>query len=106
MRIRADAIQSLRPGASWSLNGNDYSGLEWLDETQTKPTEEELVAESAKLEELAQKNLYRRWRAMEYPSFGDQMDALWHAMDAGDLPKIEPFYTDIKTVKEKYPKPE
>ena len=35
------AIQSLKPGAEWVLRGTEYSGLEWLDESQTKPTEVE-----------------------------------------------------------------
>ena len=25
------ALQSLKPGAQWTLNGDDISGLEWLD---------------------------------------------------------------------------
>ena len=37
----ADALQSLKPGAQWVLRGTEYSGLEWLDESQTKPTEVE-----------------------------------------------------------------
>jgi len=32
-------IESLRPGAKWSCKGFDYSGLEWPDQDQTKPTE-------------------------------------------------------------------
>lgn len=39
------ALVSLRPGAVWTLNGFEYSGLDWQDETQTKPTEEEINAE-------------------------------------------------------------
>ena len=34
-----DALQALKPGAQWTLNGDDYSGLTWLDSSQTKPTE-------------------------------------------------------------------
>jgi hypothetical protein len=34
------------------------------------------------------------------------MDMLWHAMDTGVLPKVEPFYTDILNIKAQYPKPE
>jgi hypothetical protein len=30
---------------------------------------------------------------------------LWHAMDDGLIPKIEPMYSEIKAVKEQYPKP-
>ena len=37
----ADALQSLKPGAGWVLRGTEYSGLEWLDGSQTKPTEVE-----------------------------------------------------------------
>ena len=37
------ALQSLKPGAQWVLRGDDYSGLEWLDSGQTKPTETEVT---------------------------------------------------------------
>jgi hypothetical protein len=47
---------------------------------------------------------YRQKRAMEYPALGDQMDMIWHSMDNGVTPKIEPFYSAIKAVKDKYPK--
>ncbi len=33
------ALHSLTPGAEWSLVGDVYSGLTWLDSSQTKPTE-------------------------------------------------------------------
>lgn len=49
--------------------------------------------------------LYVRNRKAEYPTIGDQLDALWHAMDQGTLPKIQPMYAQIKAVKDKYPKP-
>jgi hypothetical protein len=42
------ALVSLKPGAQWVLRGNEYSGLEWLDTEQTKPTEAELTAEAAR----------------------------------------------------------
>ncbi|WP_252090584.1 hypothetical protein [Pseudomonas sp. MWU13-3659] len=45
-------------------------------------------------------------RAADYPSMADQLDALWHAMDSGQLPVVDAFYSSIKRVKEKYPKPE
>jgi hypothetical protein len=101
MKIRTDAIQSLRPGAQWSLNGDDYSGLEWLDTEQTKPTEKELVEESAKMQILAQKNLYRRFRSKEYPPIGDQLDALWKGGDAA-----AEMLARVQEIKYKYPKPE
>jgi len=48
---------------------------------------------------------YRKKRAEDYPALSEQLDALWHAMDQGALPKAEPFYSQIRAVKVKYPKP-
>lgn len=39
-----------------------------------------------------------------YPPVGDQLDMLWHAMNRGELTKVEPFYSQLKAVKDKYPK--
>ena len=33
----------IRPGAEWTLNGDDYAGLTWLDDSP-KPTQAELDA--------------------------------------------------------------
>jgi hypothetical protein len=38
------ALSDIRPNAQWSLIGNSYEGLEWLDKTQTKPTQAEIEA--------------------------------------------------------------
>lgn len=48
---------------------------------------------------------YDQARFAEYPPLGEQLDMLWHAMDAGDSPKIEPFYSTIKAIKDRHPKP-
>lgn len=48
---------------------------------------------------------YVAQRLAAYPGVGDQLDMLWHAMDDGTLPKVEPFYSQIKLVKDTYPKP-
>ena len=37
-----DALSILRPGAEWIVRGDVYSGIEWLDSVQTKPTETEI----------------------------------------------------------------
>jgi len=38
------AINRCRPNAEWTLNGDDYSGLVWLDNSSKKPTENELIS--------------------------------------------------------------
>ena len=43
-------------------------------------------------------------RLKEYPHFIEQLDMLWHAIDAGTLDKTSDFYTKLKAVKDKYPK--
>ena len=43
MTIQA-AIHYLRPNAAWTLRGDTYAGLEWVDSTQEKPTEAEVAA--------------------------------------------------------------
>lgn len=39
------ALFTLRPGSQWTVLGGTYSGLEWQDPTQTKPTEGEVAAQ-------------------------------------------------------------
>ena len=52
---------------------------------------------------------YARTRADAYPSIGDQLDMLWHAIDVGDWTaakvKTTEFYTALKAVKDANPKP-
>lgn len=47
---------------------------------------------------------YRKARLEQYPPLNEQLDMLWHAMDAGVLPRVEPMYSRIKAVKLAYPK--
>ena len=92
-----DALLRLTPGAQWVLRGDEYSGLEWLDETQTKPNEEEIVQKVAELEYQEEINEYQRQRAAEYPSYADQFDKIYHE-------GIDAWKSTIQTVKDKYPK--
>jgi hypothetical protein len=39
----AAVLTAIRPGALWSLDGDDYAGLTWLDDSP-KPTQAELDA--------------------------------------------------------------
>jgi hypothetical protein len=101
------AIKKLRPGAMWHLNAPyDYSGIHWFDETQTKPTKKEVDDEVAKREEEWEATQYQRDRANEYPNLAEQLDMLWHAIDAGTLNKTSDFYKAIKAVKDANPKSE
>ena len=45
---KGQALCSLKPNAQWAWNGDEYSGLTWLD-SGTAPTESELDAELTRL---------------------------------------------------------
>lgn len=51
---------------------------------------------------------YKNDRMMAYPSVGDQLDMLWHAIDANETLKTQfaDFYNAIKAVKDAHPKVE
>lgn len=53
---------------------------------------------------ISHKSDHKPLRAAEYPSVTEQLDALWHAMDQGTIPKVDGFYDSIKAVKDKFPK--
>ena len=53
------ALQELKPEAQWVLRGTEYSGLEWLDSGQTKPTETEVINKIAALDALEPMRLLR-----------------------------------------------
>jgi hypothetical protein len=93
------ALISLRPGAAWSLNGDDYAGLAWLDETQTKPTHQECIDEMARLKTEYDNKEYQRLRAQEYPPVVDQLDTIFHS-------GLAAWQAEIQAIKDKYPKPD
>ena len=55
----AAALQALKPGAQWNLLGEDYSGLNWLDSSQTKPTETEVNSKISELDNAEAMRLLR-----------------------------------------------
>ena len=51
---------------------------------------------------------YATKRADYYPLLGEQLDLFWHAIDGDEFgadAKTSSFYTELKAVKDKYPKP-
>ena len=53
------ALQALKPGAEWTLRGTEYSGLEWTDSSQTKPTETEINSKISELDRQEAMELLR-----------------------------------------------
>ena len=44
-----EALLSLKPNCQWTIQGEEVSGLTWLDENSEKPTDEELHTKIAEL---------------------------------------------------------
>jgi len=91
------ALLALKPGAEWTTRGDNYSDLEWLDKSQTKPTEKEIEEKIAELKYQEELNVYQEKRKSEYPDWEDQLDKIYHS-------GIDAWKADIKAIKDKYPK--
>lgn len=96
-----DALQSLCPTAKWYSPDGTWEGLVWESDDIPVPTRTEVDAEIARLQADWDENEYRRWRDVNYPPVGDQLDALYHA---GVFPPE--MAKRIAEVKAAYPKPD
>ena len=103
MITATDALISLRPGAQWSWSGLEYSGLNWLDTEQTKPTAAEINTEIERLKAVELAKYYQQPRQEEYPPLADLADAMyWQSQ--GDDSKMTAYIAACDAVKTKYPK--
>ena len=57
-----EALKELQPEAIWSINGNNYSDLEWQDSSKTKPTETEINTKISDLDAAEPMRLLRKER--------------------------------------------
>jgi len=91
------------PGTRGKMQDSfDYETLEWYEKNISKPTKNQLDYhwENVIVDKLKLHAIYKK-RVLEYPSIGDQLDALFHA---GVFP--EEMAEKIQAVKDKYPKPQ
>ena len=99
---RSLALATLKPDAEFVMI-NDTT-IDWHSKDITQPTEDEITAEVARLQAIED---YAEPRRNEYPFVGDQLDMLWHAIEAD--PSLQTtfaaFYNAIKAIKDKHPKP-
>ena len=107
MNFIVEALQNLKPGAQWSLDGDTYDGLKWLEKPvweggQKRPTKAEVEAEVARLQKEWEDTEYQRLRAKEYPDFKEYLDGIVK----GNQEQIQAYIDACIAVKVKYPKPE
>ena len=96
----SSALIELKPGAEWALRGDTYADLEWLDKTQTKPTEEEVNQKVKELEEAEPYRLLRiernkrlaecDWIVTKNAEYGHNISKEWrnYRQALRDLPNL------------------
>ena len=106
MSTPGKVLGSLRPGASWVCNNNDYNQLEWHEPPvyeggQSKPTREEWDAEWERQTRIAELSEYKMQRIHEYPPMVDYIDGVVK----GDNAQVQAYIDKCNEIKAKYPKP-
>ena len=89
------AILALHPTAQFTTNNGQVE--EWHSSEITQPTEQEIEVKLAELKYQEEVNVYQEKRKLEYPDWGDQLDQIYHS-------GIDVWKSDIKVIKDKYPK--
>lgn len=85
------------PGAEWSLNGDDYSGLTWLSNSP-KPTQAELDAKWPEVQAALVLSDIQQARAARYAVEADPLFFKWQrgeGTEADWLAAVEQIRTDL-----------
>jgi hypothetical protein len=98
MNWTVKAIQSLRPDAEFVLRGDE---MEWMDQSQTEPTAEEIATETARLEAAEPLRIARQSRASAYTT---EADPLFFKYQRGEATKEE-WEAKIEEIRQRYPYP-
>jgi len=97
MTEKHKAIESLRPNAEWVLRGDD---LEWLDQSQTRPTDAEIDAEVARLTALEPARIATENRRAAYIA---EADPLFFKAQRGEA-TMEEWQAKVAEIKTRFPK--
>ena len=110
------ALLVLRPGAEWNVTDDVYTGIEWLDKNQTKPTLEEVSTTVAKLNDEEPMRLLRverdkrltdsDWVVTKAIETGDTVSNVWKAyrqslrdLPLSSSPQLDSYYNlDLTSV--------
>lgn len=96
MITKIQAILSLVPNAEVSVTGN--ADVTWISPSTAPITEAQINTEIVRLQAEYDAKQYQRNRSVEYPSFAEQFDTLYHG-------GYDAWKATIDSVKTKYPKP-
>ena len=94
----AKVLNVLRPQAEWSLNGESYDGLTWLD-ASPMPTLAEIEAAWPSVEAEATNEAARRHRAV---AFRDEADPLFFGWQRGENTEQE-WLDKCEEIRQRFP---
>jgi hypothetical protein len=97
MITKINALQSLRPGAQWSMS-ND--AIIWHDTEQGQPTDAEIEAELARLTALEPARIATENRRAAYAA---ESDPLFYKAQRGEA-TMEEWQAKVAEIKSRYPK--
>ena len=110
------ALLVLRPGAEWNVTNDVYTGIEWLDKNQTKPTLEEVSTTVTRLNNEEPMRLLRverdkrltdsDWVVTKAIETGDMVSNVWKAyrqslrdLPLSSSPQLDSYYNlDLTSV--------
>ena len=98
MIFKADAIKSLAPNAKWIFREEENT-LEWLDTTQTQPTDSEIQTEVTRLQAEYDSLAYARSRKQEYDKLNQ-----WEMQFDDNRDGTSTWVDSINEIKERFPK--
>ena len=88
------------PGTQWTLNGDTYDGLTWLDDTP-KPSQAELDAQWPQVQYETQYAAVEQARLVAYEKISDPLFFKWQRGDATQ----EQWLAAVQAVKDAHPYP-
>jgi len=91
------ALKSLKPNARGFICNDTEGILRWDGDENEQPSLSELESERDRLQLVYKNKEYQRNRALDYPTWQEQMDLIYHK-------GVEGLKAELKKTKDKYPK--
>lgn len=99
-----DAILAINPEAEFAIGNNSVDDIMWKEGT-SEISKADIVAKMTELDQAYIDEKYQRDRYYAYPQLREQLDKLYHDIDAGKLDKTGEWFKAVKKVKDDNPKP-
>ena len=93
----AKSILAIKSDAQVSVNAEDINQITWHDGNPTNITHQQILDKQTELKADYDAKQYQRDREIDYPSWQDQLDDIYHN-------GIDGWKTTIKITKDKYRK--